>query len=289
MGDGERGGHLATGGSARTTAVSADDRNSDDHEQSAKGDETKVPRQRATEVVPYVVDAEDEVDHAFDDVENPQPVSSSPVRVVALALVPLWSAAHSRYRPTTISSQVAAWKSPFHKVLSSSEATLVIGKLAWTPWSVPMWCHCRIWCKRIPSSSPPRPRPRSNPGTEKQPRHRQGPRRRPVTSSHRRCFPGHSPPWSRPHDCYPSCRTSCSRCCGASSDGFRTGGLSVEVTEAGGPSGASRQGFDLDPVHGARPLRRFISYEVDTRIGRALLGATSGTEHGIAVDAQGAS
>ena len=27
-----------------------------------------------------------------------------------------------------------------------------------------------------------------------------------------------------------------------------------------------------DPVYGARPLRRFIAHEVETRIGRALLG-----------------
>jgi ATP-dependent Clp protease ATP-binding subunit ClpB len=32
----------------------------------------------------------------------------------------------------------------------------------------------------------------------------------------------------------------------------------------------ARQGFD--PVYGARPLRRFIAHEVETRIGRALLG-----------------
>jgi ATP-dependent Clp protease ATP-binding subunit ClpB len=32
----------------------------------------------------------------------------------------------------------------------------------------------------------------------------------------------------------------------------------------------ARQGFD--PVYGARPLRRFIAREVETRIGRALLG-----------------
>ena len=31
----------------------------------------------------------------------------------------------------------------------------------------------------------------------------------------------------------------------------------------------ARQGFD--PVYGARPLRRFISHQVETRIGRALL------------------
>ncbi|WP_447008471.1 hypothetical protein ACRAKI_20545 [Saccharothrix isguenensis] len=32
----------------------------------------------------------------------------------------------------------------------------------------------------------------------------------------------------------------------------------------------ARQGFD--PVYGARPLRRFLAREVETRIGRALLG-----------------
>jgi ATP-dependent Clp protease ATP-binding subunit ClpB len=32
----------------------------------------------------------------------------------------------------------------------------------------------------------------------------------------------------------------------------------------------AREGFD--PVYGARPLRRFIAREVETRIGRALLG-----------------
>jgi ATP-dependent Clp protease ATP-binding subunit ClpB len=32
----------------------------------------------------------------------------------------------------------------------------------------------------------------------------------------------------------------------------------------------AEQGFD--PVYGARPLRRFISHELETRIGRALIG-----------------
>ena len=32
----------------------------------------------------------------------------------------------------------------------------------------------------------------------------------------------------------------------------------------------AREGYD--PVYGARPLRRFIQREVETRIGRALLG-----------------
>ena len=32
----------------------------------------------------------------------------------------------------------------------------------------------------------------------------------------------------------------------------------------------AEQGFD--PVYGARPLRRFIAHDVETRIGRALIG-----------------
>jgi ATP-dependent Clp protease ATP-binding subunit ClpB len=44
--------------------------------------------------------------------------------------------------------------------------------------------------------------------------------------------------------------------------------LSLEVTEAARRH-IARQGFD--PVYGARPLRRFISREVETRLGRALL------------------
>ncbi|HEY0561589.1 MAG TPA: AAA family ATPase, partial [Frankiaceae bacterium] len=44
--------------------------------------------------------------------------------------------------------------------------------------------------------------------------------------------------------------------------------LSLEVTEAARRQ-IARQGFD--PVYGARPLRRFISREVETRLGRALL------------------
>jgi ATP-dependent Clp protease ATP-binding subunit ClpB len=36
----------------------------------------------------------------------------------------------------------------------------------------------------------------------------------------------------------------------------------------------ARQGFD--PVYGARPLRRFIAREVETRIARALLSGDAG-------------
>ncbi len=45
--------------------------------------------------------------------------------------------------------------------------------------------------------------------------------------------------------------------------------MSLEVTSAAARH-IAEQGFD--PVYGARPLRRFISREVETRVGRALLG-----------------
>jgi ATP-dependent Clp protease ATP-binding subunit ClpB len=45
--------------------------------------------------------------------------------------------------------------------------------------------------------------------------------------------------------------------------------MTLDVSEAARRH-IAEQGFD--PVYGARPLRRFISHEVETRIGRALLG-----------------
>ena len=45
-------------------------------------------------------------------------------------------------------------------------------------------------------------------------------------------------------------------------------GITVELTEAAREL-IARHGFD--PVYGARPLRRYISHEVETKIGRALL------------------
>jgi ATP-dependent Clp protease ATP-binding subunit ClpB len=44
--------------------------------------------------------------------------------------------------------------------------------------------------------------------------------------------------------------------------------LTLEITQAGTEL-IAKEGYD--PVYGARPLRRFISHEVETRIGRALL------------------
>jgi ATP-dependent Clp protease ATP-binding subunit ClpB len=45
----------------------------------------------------------------------------------------------------------------------------------------------------------------------------------------------------------------------------------------------ARQGFD--PVYGARPLRRFIAREVETRIGRALVAGDVGNGTVIRIDA----
>jgi ATP-dependent Clp protease ATP-binding subunit ClpB len=47
----------------------------------------------------------------------------------------------------------------------------------------------------------------------------------------------------------------------------------------------ARQGYD--PVYGARPLRRYIQREVETRIGRALIAGEIGDGATITVDADG--
>ena len=44
----------------------------------------------------------------------------------------------------------------------------------------------------------------------------------------------------------------------------------------------ARQGFD--PVYGARPLRRFIAHQVETRLGRALLAGDVGDGATLVVD-----
>ena len=49
-------------------------------------------------------------------------------------------------------------------------------------------------------------------------------------------------------------------------------GITVELTEAGREL-IARHGFD--PVYGARPLRRYISHEVETKIGRRCSAASS--------------
>jgi ATP-dependent Clp protease ATP-binding subunit ClpB len=59
--------------------------------------------------------------------------------------------------------------------------------------------------------------------------------------------------------------------------------LEVELTEAGREL-IARQGYD--PVYGARPLRRFIQRDVETRIGRALLAGQITDGSTIVVDAE---
>ncbi|MFC0432534.1 ATP-dependent chaperone ClpB [Kutzneria buriramensis] len=60
-------------------------------------------------------------------------------------------------------------------------------------------------------------------------------------------------------------------------------GVFIELTEAARKLIAGR-GFD--PVYGARPLRRFISHEVETRIGRALLRGELADGQVVTVDAE---
>jgi ATP-dependent Clp protease ATP-binding subunit ClpB len=60
--------------------------------------------------------------------------------------------------------------------------------------------------------------------------------------------------------------------------------LAISLTEAARAL-IARQGYD--PVYGARPLRRFIQREVETRIGRALIAGEVREDQTITVDADG--
>jgi ATP-dependent Clp protease ATP-binding subunit ClpB len=60
--------------------------------------------------------------------------------------------------------------------------------------------------------------------------------------------------------------------------------IRLEVTEQARRF-IAQQGYD--PVYGARPLRRFISREVETRIGRALLGGDVHDGAAVEVDVVG--
>jgi ATP-dependent Clp protease ATP-binding subunit ClpB len=60
--------------------------------------------------------------------------------------------------------------------------------------------------------------------------------------------------------------------------------LELELTPAGRAL-IAREGFD--PVYGARPLRRFIQREVETRLARALIGGEAGEGARVRVDAAG--
>jgi ATP-dependent Clp protease ATP-binding subunit ClpB len=60
--------------------------------------------------------------------------------------------------------------------------------------------------------------------------------------------------------------------------------LELELTDAAREL-IAREGFD--PVYGARPLKRFIQREVETRIGRALLSGEIHDGSTILIDAEG--
>jgi ATP-dependent Clp protease ATP-binding subunit ClpB len=60
--------------------------------------------------------------------------------------------------------------------------------------------------------------------------------------------------------------------------------LGLELTEAAREL-VARRGYD--PVYGARPLRRYIQREIETRIGRALIAGEIGDGATITVDAEG--
>ena len=66
------------------------------------------------------------------------------------------------------------------------------------------------------------------------------------------------------------------------SDRLRT---APESTESGVRELIARRGFD--PVYSARPLRRYIQREVETRIGRALIAGEIRDGSRITVDADG--
>jgi ATP-dependent Clp protease ATP-binding subunit ClpB len=60
--------------------------------------------------------------------------------------------------------------------------------------------------------------------------------------------------------------------------------IELELTPAG-RSLIAREGFD--PVYGARPLRRFIQRDVETRLARALIGGEAPEGARVRVDAAG--
>ena len=56
---------------------------------------------------------------------------------------------------------------------------------------------------------------------------------------------------------------------------------------AGGEIGRLIAERGYDPVYGARPLRRYIAHEVETRIGRALLRGEIASGGRVHVDVEG--
>ena len=61
-------------------------------------------------------------------------------------------------------------------------------------------------------------------------------------------------------------------------------GIAIELTESAREF-VARSGYD--PVYGARPLKRFLQHELETRIGRAIIAGELGENSLIRVDAEG--
>ena len=110
--------------------------------------------------VPYMMELEQVVvDESLDQVASPHPRRSRPVK----ALGPGSGAARrasfrSQYTPMSGSIHTAAWKRPSHTMFCFRASSEAGGSTA-----EPMLCQWKIWCRRIPSTNPPRPRPRMMP------------------------------------------------------------------------------------------------------------------------------
>src|SRR5829696_9237558 len=89
----------------------------------------------------------------------PHPARSRPTMLRQVARYPADSVRHSAKTPTATKTQVLRWNRPSHRVLSSSEPTLVTRGGDGLPESVSMWGQCRIWCNTDPSKKSAEPEP----------------------------------------------------------------------------------------------------------------------------------
>ena len=134
----------------------------DEHD--AEGEEGEVPAERGAEIVADVMEAEElVVDEALDDVEDaPAGEQQADVHPPGRRSSPRCQARRVSSMATVTSIHVAAWKNPSTSVFAWSPATVSIGSPPVSP--VSMWCHWRIWCRTMPSTNPPSPRPMTNAG-----------------------------------------------------------------------------------------------------------------------------
>src|SRR3712207_3063621 len=65
---------------------------------------------------------------------------------------------HSIATPTITKRYATTWNRPSANVFASSPPTVVAG---YRPVDVSRWCHCKIWCRTMPSIAPPSPTPSS--------------------------------------------------------------------------------------------------------------------------------